>query len=470
MRLRTKLSWIAILYFAQGFPFGVAYDVWPVYFRVHGVSLREIGLMSLLFLPYTLKPAWAPLVDRLGSRQAWIAGCQILLAASCLAMLAFDPSQITLALTTVLVGFTLLSATQDIAIDAYAIEVSEPRETGHVNGMRVGAWRVGALFAAWFLLLLSDRPGIGWEGMWVVAAGACVVLAVLTFISPRIERERPKVTAVAERGRLGRYRFVLLAATAPVIWQCYRSGWSGLWLTLSVIVGTVAIVSFLSPDLLAWIFRKEMLPVVGFILVYKIGDSTLGRMVRPFWVDEGMTATEIATVSHGLGMVLTILGAMAGGWFISRYGVFQGLLWLGIVQLLSNFGYVIVAWLDLPHGTTQALGISFGPAQYAIYTASVIESFSQGLGTAAFLSFLMILADRTHAATQYALLSATFSVARDVAGAFSGIGAERLGYSLYFTVTAMLAIPGLLLLPFIRDHIREKDAATLAPAAGESPS
>ena len=463
MTLRRKLAWVAVLYFAEGFPYGIAYDVWPVYFRLHGVSLREIGLMSLLFLPYTLKPAWAPFADRVGSRQGWIAACQVGLAALCLAMLGFDAAHPGAALWGILLAFTFLSATQDISIDAYAVDVSTPRDSGLINGMRVSLYRGALLFAGGVLLLLADRPTFGWTGVWILAACLCLASAVLAFASPRVPREHAgrAVPAaldgtVAPLKRFGPGQAALLAAAGVLVAQAYRTDWQGLWVTLAVIAGSFALVSFLSPEMLRWAFRREMLPVVAFVLCFKIGDSMLGRMVKPFWVDRGMTPTEIGLFSSGIGMGLTILGALAGGWFIQRRGVFSGLLWLGAAQLVSNFGYVVVAALDLPRGDASLLGLSFGPFQATLYAASAIESICQGLGTAAFLSFLMNLCDRSHAATQYALLSAGFSLSRDLAGAFSGIGVEGLGYPIYFAITAALALPGLALLPWVRRMIREQ--------------
>jgi len=196
---------------------------------------------------------------------------------------------------------------------------------------------------------------------------------------------------------------------------------------------------------LRWIFRWQMVPVLLFVLLFKVGDSTLGRMVKPFWVDRGYSLTEIGAISVTLGVVLTILGALAGGWIVDRIGIFRSLLWLGLAQLVSNLGYVLVAAVDLP--------------RESIYVASMIESFTQGLGTAAFLSFLMNLCDKEHAATQYAVLSALFALTRDVAGAFTGIGVEQFGYAVFFAVTTALALPALALLPLIRPRIREDESA-----------
>jgi PAT family beta-lactamase induction signal transducer AmpG len=194
---------------------------------------------------------------------------------------------------------------------------------------------------------------------------------------------------------------------------------------------------------LRWLLRWEMVAVIAFVLLYKVGDSTLGRMVKPFWVDRGYSLAEIGAISVTLGTALTIAGALAGGWFTNRYGIFRALLWLGLAQLVSNLGYVAVAAIELP--------------RESIYVASMVESFTQGLGTAAFLSFLMNLCDKEHAATQYAILSAAFALTRDVAGAFSGIGVEAFGYATYFALTTALALPGLALLPLIRSRIREND-------------
>jgi len=387
---RKVLFWIAVLYFAEGLPFGIAYDVWPVFFRVHGVSLREIGLMSLLSLPWTWKLLWAPLVDRYGSRQHWITACLFFLGATTIAIIPQDASQPSFLLWSLLLLFTTASATQDIAIDAYAVDVSNPKTIGSINGTRVSAARVAMLVGGGGFITLADF--VGWNLLWVALAVMFFGLAAAAWLSPRVPLE------ASERQH----------ALAPV---------------------------------LRWIFRWEMVPVLAFVLLYKVGDSTLGRMVKPFWVDRGYSLTEIGTISVTLGVALTIVGALAGGWFVNRYGIFRSLLWLGLAQLVSNLGYVAVAAIDLP--------------RESIYAASMIESFTQGLGTAAFLSFLMNLCDKEHAATQYAILSAMFALTRDVAGAFSGIGVEAFGYAVYFVLTTALALPGLALLPAIRPRIRE---------------
>jgi PAT family beta-lactamase induction signal transducer AmpG len=173
-----------------------------------------------------------------------------------------------------------------------------------------------------------------------------------------------------------------------------------------------------------------------FVLTFKLGDMALGPMVRPFWVDQHFTPVQIGAVPGTLGVVTTILGALLGGGLTARWGIFRALWTLGIAQAASNLVYAAAAALP--------------PSTPLMYTASIVESFCGGLGTAPFLAFLMSICDKAHAATQYALLSALFGLTRVVAGALSGWATERVGYAAYFAVTFFLAWPALILLPWVR--------------------
>jgi PAT family beta-lactamase induction signal transducer AmpG len=178
------------------------------------------------------------------------------------------------------------------------------------------------------------------------------------------------------------------------------------------------------------------LSVLCFILLYKLGDMALGPMVRPFWVDRHFSMLQIGAVPGTLGVVTTVLGALLGGSLTKRWGVIRALWLLGIAQAASNLTYATAA--------------AFPPSTTLMYTASVVESFCGGLGTAPFLAFLMSICDKTHAATQYALLSALFAPVGLAAATVSGWAVERLGYTAYFSVTFVLAWPALLLLPWVR--------------------
>ena len=191
--------------------------------------------------------------------------------------------------------------------------------------------------------------------------------------------------------------------------------------------------------------QPGFLTVMLFILTYKLGDMALGPMVRPFWVDRNFTLIQIGAVPGTLGVVSTILGALLGGALTARWGTCRALLVLGIAQAASNLAYAAAAALP--------------PSAPLMYAASIVESFCGGLGTAPFLTFLMSICDKAHAATQYALLSALFNVTAVVAGAVSGWAAEAFGYGAYFTMTFFLAWPALLLLPRVQRWSLARGAA-----------
>lgn len=406
------LAWVAILYAGQGLPYGVVHKIWPVYFRAHGVSLAEIGLMSLLALPWSWKPLWAPLVDRFGARRAWIVPGLGALATLAVLMPLLPADRVGPLMIAFLLAFTVASATQDIAIDAWAVDVAAGKNLGWINGLRASAFRVAVIAAGGLALFVAGRAG--WGAAWMLVAGIFAALAVAALFTPE-----PTRAAGPDSAR--------------------RST-------------RVLVRSFLD-----WLLRPEMLPVVLFALLFKLGDQAIARMTETFWVDRGMRLEEIALVANTLGLVLTITGALLGGAFISRVGLFLGLFWIGLAQLASNLVYAAVAGFDL--------------GRPGLYFASGFENFSQGLGTAALLAFLTACCRRENAATEYALLSALFAFSREIAGAASGFGAERMGYAGFFAFTAALALPALLMLPWLRPQLA---AASLvnspAPATqGASP-
>jgi PAT family beta-lactamase induction signal transducer AmpG len=193
--------------------------------------------------------------------------------------------------------------------------------------------------------------------------------------------------------------------------------------------------------------------VVFFVLTYKLGDMALGPMVRPFWVDRNFTPVQIGAIPGTLGVLSTIAGALAGGQLTGRWGIYRALWLLGIAQAASNLMYAAAAALP--------------PSLPLMYASSVVESFCGGLGTAPFLAFLMSICDKTHAATQYALLSALFGLTRVVVGPLSGFATEAFGYASYFTLTFFLAWPALLLISPVQRWAacREAEAPRLTPGA-----
>lgn len=402
MTTRQKLFWVAVLYFGEGFPYGLIFDTVPVYLRLQGVSLADIGLLGLAGLPWTLKFLWAPAVDLWGRRRTWIWVCQALMVVPLLT-LAFLHSQESLwLLWTLLVLFAVLSATQDIAIDAYTIELLDRKEMGVANGIRVTAYRIALIGAGG--LLVAAAGYVGWASVFIGAAGVMGLLAVMSSGTPNVNGQA--------RSAAGQPAPVRSAADA------------------------------IREPLRLFLVRPGVWAVAAFVLTFKLGDMAIGPMIKPFWVDRQFTPVQIGLVPGTLGVVATIAGALIGGALTTRWGIFTALWVLGVLQAVSNLVYAGVAMLP--------------PSEAMMYTASLVESFCGGLGTAPFLAFLMSICSKAHAATQYALLSALFGLTRALSSAFSGVATEQFGYAAYFTATFFLAWPAFLLLPWVKGWVEDE--------------
>jgi PAT family beta-lactamase induction signal transducer AmpG len=383
--LRTRLGWIGALAFASGFPFGLVNETVPIFLRTHGVGLVEIGQLNKLSLPWSLKWLWAPLVDRHGTRRQWIAGCLVGLAALTFTLGLLPGGTLSPALWIVLVLIVLLSATQDVAVDAYTIQSTTTRELGVANSVRITLYRIAMLTAGGLLVWLAGR--IGWSGSFSVGAAVLAGLAICALLLPPVDRA---------------------GGHAP---------------------------SLLEP-LRALLARPGIVTVIVFALIFKLDIAALEPMMRPFWVDRGLTLSEIGAVVATGRLIATILGAAAGGVFTTRYGIFTGLWVLGLIQAFSALGYWAVA----------ATASSHPP----IVAAAFFESFAAGLGTSAYLAFLMSVCEKRYAATQFAVLSALLALTRWIAGDFSGGLTERLGYANYFLLTFFLGLPAFALIPRLR--------------------
>lgn len=388
---RVALPAIAsVLYFSQGFPFGIVNETVNLYLSAIHLPLETIGLATSVGIVWTLKFLWAPLVDAIGSYRAWIIGAVVTIAATVAALGAVRAA--SAAFWIILALLAVASATQDISIDALTIRITPRDVLGLVNSARVTAYRVAMIAAGGGIAVVADRAG--WDNAFLIAAAVpLIVLAVIVTLVPR------------ESGAGTREENPLRA-------------------------------------LLGWIARPGSFALLAVVLLYRLGDSALRPMIRPYWIEQGFSATEVGNVTTTLGMICTIAGAIAGGAFVSRFGMFRGLLILGLFQMLSNLAYALVAMS--------------GGGRAPLYAAAVTEAFCEGLGIAAFLSFLMYICDRDNAATEYAMLSAVFAISRTLAGAVSGFFAAQMGFASYFWVTAALALPGLALLPLIRGRLAEE--------------
>ena len=345
----------------------------------------DIGHLAKLSLPWSLKWMWAPLVDRHGTRRQWIVSCLAGLAALTLAVGTLDVTSLGPVFWVVLVLIVVLSATQDVAIDAYTIQSTTTRELGVANSVRITLYRVAMLSAGGLLVWLAGR--IGWPASFRVGAALLAALTACALLLPPVDRSTARTSS---------------------FWEPIR-------------------------ELLR---RPGIGVVIAFALIFKLDIAALEPMMRPFWVDQGLTLEEIGAVVTSGRLIATITGAAAGGVFTTRYGIFTGLWVLGLIQALSGLVYWATA--------------ATGSAKTPLIGAAYFESFAAGLGTSAYLAFLMSVCDKRYAATQFAVLSALLALTRWIAGDLSGELAERLGYASYFLLTFFLGLPAFALIPRLR--------------------
>ena len=358
----------------------------PLYMRVHHVALTAIGSLSTVGLAWTLKVFWSPLVDTFGTYRRWIAGA-VSTMLLILAAFATLPETVTTWFWVLIAVFTIASATQDIAIDAFTIRITPNEMLGPVNSIRVVAYRAAILVGGGGMAALA-----GWAG-WHTAFGAgAAMFGAMLFVALWLPDER------GER----RERQNLLR------------------------------------DLAQWVRRPRAGILLAIVFLYRLGELAIVTMIKPYWVDRGYSPAEIGTITTVIGVIVSVAGAVAGGAIVARLGLYRALLILGVAQTMSNLGYAIVS-------TMQA-------GRWAIYAAAVTENFGFGLGTAAFLAFLMALCDRERAATEYAMITATFGLTRALIGPVSGYIAQHLGYPAFFWSTVFFGLPALLLLPLVKNE------------------
>ncbi|SSW67908.1 hypothetical protein AVE30378_02792 [Achromobacter veterisilvae] len=391
---------LLVLGFASGLPLALTSGTLQAWATVEGVPLQQIGFLTLVGTAYTLKFLWAPFVDRyvpplLGRRRGWMLLTQLLLAAAIMAMGALSPSSSLqpLALLAVLVAF--LSATQDIAFDAYCTDVLRKEERGAGAAIKVMGYRLAMIVSGGLALILADQ-WIGWGNTYVLMGGLMLLCALATLWAPE-----PEHVASAPRN--------LRAAVGEPLREFFT--------------------------------RRGAVAVLLLIVLYKLGDAFAGALSTTFLIrGAGFSPTEVGTVNKVLGLAATIIGALAGGSLMSRWGLYRSLMAFGLLQAVSNLAY----WL-----------IAVSPKSIWLMAGGVgIENLCGGLGTASFVGLLMALCRQQFSATQFALLSALSAVGRTyLAGPLTPPLVERMGWPGFFLLTVAIALPGLVLLKMLRGTI-----------------
>ncbi len=397
---------LLILGFASGLPLALVSGTLQAWATVENVSLTEIGFLTLVGSAYTLKFLWAPLVDRyappfLGRRRGWILVTQLLLAGSIAAMGLFSPATNLTGLALLAVWVAFLSATQDIAFDAYSTDVLRAPERAAGAAIKVMGYRLAMIASGGLALILADR-WLGWSNTYFLMGLFMALCALVTLVAPEPELNSRPPRSLSE------------AVVAPLAEFFSRPG--------------------------AW-------GILLLIVLYKLGDAFAGALSTTFLIRAaGFTLSEVGTINKVFGLAATVIGALMGGAIMARLGLYRALMLFGLLQAVSNLGYWLIA-------------IQQTPSMVLMGVVVALENLCGGLGTAAFVALIMALCNRGYSATQFALLSALSAVGRTyLAGPLTPVLVQSLGWPGFFICTVLIALPGLLMLRSYRRLINQLDA------------
>lgn len=403
-----------LLGLASGLPYNLTDATLQAWLKDTGISNTTIGLLSLVGLAYTAKPLWAPLLDRyavplLGRRRGWILLFQAALAAALAWMAYHGPEGGLLPFALVALVVAVLSASQDIVIDAYRTDAARTSERGPAATAANLGYRASAYFAYAGALVLADA--VGWRATYLVMAAVMAAFMAATAWAPEPERRvtPPRSLREAVTGPLGQ----LLA----------------------------------SPG---------MLVLIAALVLYKVGDAFALRLFTPFLMDVGFTKTEIGLATKTVMLAANVAGAIVGGVLIVRLGLVRALLGFGSLQAVTNLLY---------------MGVSVaGHDMTVMIVAVALDNFFGAMGNTALVVFVMAMCDIRFSAFQYALLSALAVLPRNVLGWPAGYLADHIGWTAFFLVTFFTALPGLFMIWLLRHRItalegRQAEADRAAAAA-----
>lgn len=395
-----RLLTVFFLGFSSGLPLALVGATLQAWFTVSGVGLTAIGLLSLVGQPYVYKFFWAPLMDRyvpplLGRRRGWILLMQCGLIVGLAVMAWLEPSRHAGMIALLAFAIAFLSASQDIAIDAYRSDVLKPEERGLGAALGVAGYRVAMIVSGGLALVLADY--FGWQITYLCMAALMLIGVLASLLGP-------------ETGNLAHPRTLAQAVVEPFREFMQRP----------------AAVSFLL-----------------FILLYRLGDSlttTTGSLTTAFLLRElGFSLTIVGTINKGIGVFATMLGLFIAGMLMTRIRLYTALLAFGALQAVTNLSFMLLAMA----GKNLSL----------MTTVIFLDNLCAGMGMTALVALMMSLCDRRYTATQFALMSAIMAVPRVYAGAVTGFVIEHLGWTEFFFWTFMLALPGLFLLIWLRGAI-----------------
>ncbi len=405
---------VSLLSFSSGLPLGLVWIAIPDWMRKSGFDLATVGLVTLAHAPWTFKMVWSPLMDRftppwLGRRRGWIAVAQIVLSILTLSLAGVghvpEGPWVILALS---LAIAFGSASQDIVIDAYAVDVLRREEHGVAVGARTAAYRVAMLMAGGFAITAAS-----WSSWPVV--NACLALLFIpmlfvTYWAPEMEVEIPPATSLRK-----------------AVWHPF----------------------------LACLSRHRALEILAFVIFYKLADNLAQSLQRPFWFDMGYGDFDRGMGTATVGLVITLIGTFIGGAATTVIGLGHSLWIFGFLQIFSNLGYVLLSQCDVNRPL--------------LYGAVGFETFTTGLGMGAFGVLLLRITHKRFSATQYALFSSLFGLPRLLAGPITGFTVPVVGWTNFFWLTMVAGIPGMVLLARFAPPGRREPTFTVEPPRYKEP-
>jgi len=420
--LQPRVLIVLFLGFSAGLPLALSGSTVQIWLREAGVDLGTIGLLTLVGTPYTLKFLWAPLVDALnvpvlsrllGRRRGWLVLSQFLLMAAVVFLAFCDP---TISPWYVAFGALLVataSATQDIVIDAFRVESLDPTEQPAGQGAYVAAYRIGMLIStAGVLYLVSGFEDAGFAKNAAWTAGYLVMAAlVLVGVVTTLLATEPAQAATPPALQAAQARDNPLQRVAHAAYDAFAD--------------------FLSRDMAFFILT--------FVVLFKFCDAFAGAMTAPFVIDIGFSRTDYASIVKIGGFAATVAGGILGGLIARAYPLVASV-WIGaLLQMASNLVFAWQAWIGVNH--------------WALAVSITIENFTGAIGTVIFVVYLSALCQSPlHTATQFALLTALAAFGRIYMSAMTGFVAKAVGWPMFFIISALTAVPSLLLLWWLQQR------------------
>lgn len=495
-----RLVVVMVLGFASGLPLALTGGAMQAWLTVEGLDLVTLGFLALIGVPYTFKFLWAPLIDRfdlpgLGRRRGWIVLLLFALALALMGMSTLSPAQGIGVFAAMAVAVACLSATLDVVVDAYRTDLLQPNERGLGGSVTVLGYRLAMVLSGGISLIWAEQWG-SWPQVYRTMAGILVVLGLFALFSmPRLP-ERFAAAAKAPawqelRGFLG-----LVAGVAVGAWLARAllmlvgvevdSGdrWIRLAVLLAQIAGAMTLGGLatrwlrfqtLDDSLRSYFSMRGAGAFLALVVLYKVGDAFALSLSTPFLIKGvGFSQTEVGLANKTVGLLMTIAGAIVGGFFLLRVKLSSAVLGFGVLQLVSNLGFYALAklgadaWGTLMVPSFNLLVVHLPeptPMDALLLFALSLDNFAGGMGTAAFVALLTGLCGTRFSATHYALLSAFASLGRVFVGPPAGVMADAWGWPVFFLVSVVVGVPGLIMAWWMRAEV---DATTRIRSAEQT--